>query len=34
MRALIKAKSLGQAVGDTSVLTNPAALEGIPKIAQ
>lgn len=33
MRALIKAKSLGQPVGDTSVLANPAALEGIPKIS-
>jgi len=32
-RSLIKAKALGQDLGDTSVVSNPAALEAIPAIS-
>jgi acetyl-CoA synthetase len=33
-RQLIKAKALGQALGDTSSVVNPKALDGIPLIAK
>jgi len=33
LRPMIKAKALGDPLGDTSALANPRALEGIPLIA-
>jgi len=32
LRPVIKARALGQPLGDTSALANPQALEGIPLI--